>query len=123
MLYHLYGGRIAYDGMKSHAKEIVDLAEKYGVVDLELEAVAVLVKTTFSREKLLDLLLHAKSENCTLLKEAVLDFMLANAVEVLKNISFNDAPGAFISDVLAATVRGSNKCGTDDCYDSKRIKT
>jgi hypothetical protein len=121
MLYHLYGGKVAHDDMKSHAKEIVNVADKYGVVDLKLEAEAVLVKTTvFSVEKLLDLLLYAESKNCALLKEAVLDFMLANAVDVLKNTSFNDAPGAFISDVLAATVRESNKGGTDDCYGSKR---
>jgi hypothetical protein len=48
--------------MNSHAKDIVDVADKYGVVNLKLEAEARLVKATcFSVGNLLDLLeeLHA----------------------------------------------------------------
>jgi hypothetical protein len=112
LLYYLYGGKVADDDMKSHAKEIVDAADKYGVVDLKLAAEACLVRaTTFSVENLLDLLLYADSKNCALLKEAAMDFMLENKVEILEKISFNDAPGAFVSDVLAAMTRGEKKGG------------
>ena len=46
MLYHLYGGKVADDDMKSHANEIIDAADRYGVVDLKLAAEACLVKAT-----------------------------------------------------------------------------
>jgi len=100
--------------MKSHAKEIIDAAHKYGVVDLKLEAEASLVRaTTFNMENLLDLLLFADSKNCALLKEAAMDYMVDNKGEVCKKISFSDSPGVLISDVLAAFGRGETKGGTD----------
>ena len=110
LLFHLYGGKVADDDMKSHAKEIIDAADKYRVVDLKLAAEACLVKrTTFSVENLLDLLLYADSKNCALLKEAAMDFMLENRDEVLQKVSFKDAPGALLSDFLAALARGERK--------------
>lgn len=114
LLFHLYGGKVADADMKSHAKEIIDAADKYGVVDLKLEAEASLVRaTTFNMENLLDLLLFADSKNCALLKEAAMDYMVDNKGEVRKKISFNDAPGALIIDVLAAFDRGEMKGGTE----------
>ncbi|KAL3762575.1 hypothetical protein ACHAW5_003113 [Stephanodiscus triporus] len=114
LLFHLYGGKVTDDDMKSHAKEIIDAADRYGVVDLKLAAEACLVETTaFSVENLLDLLLYAESKNCALLKEAAMDFMLENRGEVLEKVSFDDAPGAFVRDVLAALERGASKDSTD----------
>ncbi|KAL3764023.1 hypothetical protein ACHAW5_005107 [Stephanodiscus triporus] len=114
LIFHLYGGKVADDDMKSHAKEIIDVADRYGVVGLKLEAEAFLVNaTTFSVENLLDHILYAESKNCALLKEAAMDFMIANTAEVLRNVSFKDAPGDLVSDVLAATARGARKGGTD----------
>ena len=106
LLFHLYGGTVADDDMTSYAKDILDAADRYGVVDLKLAAEACLVESTaFNIENFLDLLLYADSKNCALLKEAAIDFMLANMDEVYRKISFTDAPGALLSDVLAALVR------------------
>jgi hypothetical protein len=106
LLFHLYGGKVADDDMKSHAKELLDVADKFGVVDLKLVAEACVVETTvFTIDNLMDLLLYADSKNCALLKEAAIDFMLENMDEVYREISFADAPGALMSDVLAALVR------------------
>ncbi|KAL3762578.1 hypothetical protein ACHAW5_003116 [Stephanodiscus triporus] len=114
LLFHLYGGKVADDNMKSHAKEIIDAADKYGVVDLKLSAEACLVKTTtFSVENLMDHLLYADSKNCALLKEAAMDFMVENRDEVLEKVSFRDAPGDFVRDVLAALARGEKKGRTN----------
>ena len=53
--------------MKSHAKEIIDVADKYVVVDLKLAAEACLVETTtFSVKNLMDHLLYEDSNNCLL---------------------------------------------------------
>ena len=42
----------------------------------------------------MELLLYADSKNCTLLKEAAMDFMAENAVKVLEKVSLKDVPGA-----------------------------
>jgi hypothetical protein len=110
LLHHLYGRKISDDDMKTHAKEIVDAADRWGVVDLKLMAEACLVQTTaFGVENLLDLLLYADSKNCALLKEAAMDFILENRDEVLKKLSFDDAPGSLVRDVLAAMKRGEKR--------------
>ncbi len=102
------------DDMKSHAKGIIDAADRYGVVDLKLTAEACLIRTTtFSIENLLDHLLYADLKNCALLKEAAIDFMLENKDAVLKKVSFNDAPRALVSDVLAELSRGEKSGRTD----------
>ena len=102
------------DDMRSHAKDIVDAADKYGVVDLKLAAEACLVKTTtFSVENVMDHLLYADSKNCALLKEAAMDFIVESNGEVLKKVSFNNVPGALARDVLAAFSRGDKKGRTD----------
>jgi len=98
--------------MKSHAKEIVDAADRHGVVDLKLAAEASLVDSTaFTMENLLDLLHYADSKNCALLKEAAMDFMLDNRDVVLEKISFKDAPGGLAGDVLSALARGEKNGG------------
>ncbi|KAL3803584.1 hypothetical protein ACHAW5_003365 [Stephanodiscus triporus] len=106
LLNYIYGGKVADAEMKPHAKEIIDASDKYGVPNLKLEAEACLVGTTiFSVENVLDHLLYADSKNCALLKEAAMDFIEENKSEVLKKVSFKDAPGTLISDVLAAFAR------------------
>jgi hypothetical protein len=103
LLFHLYGGKVADDDMKSHANEILDVADRFGVVDLKLVAEACVVETTvFTIDNLMDLLLYADSKNCALLKEAAIDFILQNMGEVGKKISFNNTPGAMMNDVLKA---------------------
>jgi hypothetical protein len=43
LLYYIYGGKISDDDKKSHAKEIINAANRYGVATLKLEAEAFLV--------------------------------------------------------------------------------
>ena len=40
LLYYVYGGKIADEDMEENAKEIIDAADKYGIVGLKLEAEA-----------------------------------------------------------------------------------
>lgn len=110
MLSHMYGHNIFPMGVD--AREILDAANRYGIIDLKLEAEAYLVKSTvFSIDNLLDLLLYADSQNCALLKEAAMDFMLENRGEVLKKVLFHDAPGSLLSDFLAAMARKDEEGG------------
>jgi speckle-type POZ protein len=112
LLNYIYGGKISVDDMKSHAKEMIDAADKYGVVNLKLEAEACLVEgTTFTIENVMEHLLYAESKNCALLKEASMDYILKNKAEAIEKLSFANAPGALITDVLAAVSRGERVVG------------
>ena len=92
--------------LTTHAKEIIDAADRFGVTGLKLEAEASLVNTTtLSVENVKDLLIFADSNICALLKEAAMDYILENNNVVLENIRFDDAPGLLVSDVLAAIAR------------------
>ena len=117
LLYYVYGGRVSDEEFKVNAKEIIDAADKYGVVNLKLEAEASLVKsTTITFDNMMNNLQYASSKNCALLQEAVLDFALENSDEVLDKVSFDDVPGTIVADLLAATSRKykGGKKGSDD---------
>jgi hypothetical protein len=114
LLYYIYGGKIPDDDMKSHAKEIIDAADRYGVSTLKLEAEACLVEgTTFSLENVKELLLYAESKNCALLKEVAMDFLVSKKDEVIGNkmISFDDVPSTLMRDLFVAFAREPNRAG------------
>ena len=106
LLSHIYNVKFPDDVITTHAKEIIDVADRFGVTSLKLEAEANLViTTTFSVEKVKDLLIYADSKNCALQKEAAMDYMLENNDLVLANIRFDNAPGSLVNDVFAAIAR------------------
>ncbi|KAL7530119.1 hypothetical protein ACHAXR_003314 [Thalassiosira sp. AJA248-18] len=112
MLYYSYGGRVASDDLKANAKEIIDAADKYGVVGLKLEAEAEFVtSTSITFDNAMDNLLYADGKNCPLLKEAVVDFLHENADEAVKKLSFDDVPGHMVKDILTAVSRGKKEDG------------
>jgi hypothetical protein len=77
--------------MKSQTKEIIDAANKFGVVNLKLDAEACFVKdTVFSLENVMEQLLYADSMNCALLKEAAMDYLIENSAAAMDKISFHD---------------------------------
>jgi hypothetical protein len=115
LLSYIYGGKISNDDMKSHAREIIDAADRYGVTSLKLEAEASIVEdTTFTVENVIEHLLYAESKNCALLKEAALDYMVENHADVIEKLTTNTLiPGSLIKDIMFATVfRGEKKDGT-----------
>ena len=128
LLSYVYGANLSDDDMKSHAKEIIDAADKYGVIDLKLEAEACFVKgITFTIKNVMEHLLYAESKNCALLKEASMDYIVENKAEVITKLSFADTvPGTLMRDLLVATARGEMRSGgadvnADSQYDSLRI--
>jgi hypothetical protein len=116
LLYYIYGGKISNDDMKTHTKDIINAANRYGVATLKLEAEACLVEsTTFSLENVMEHLIYADSINCALLKETVMDYILKNKAEVLeKMVSFDDVPSTLMRDLLAAVARGEREEGGAD---------
>jgi hypothetical protein len=113
LLYSAYGVKISDEDMKTQTKEIIDAANRYGVVNLKLEAEACFVKdTVFSLENVMEHLLYAESMNCALLKEAAMDYLFENSAAVMDNISFNDLlTPTLMRDVFAAVSRGKKNSG------------
>ena len=70
--------------MKENVKDIIDAADRYGVVGLKLEAeTSFVTSTTITLDNVIEYLLYADSVNCALIKEAVMDFILKNHRKVL----------------------------------------
>ena len=103
LLSYVYGRTIPEEELKAHAKDIIDAADKYSIVNLKLAAEAAYVQSTkITFDNAMDNLLYADSRNCALLKEAVMDFLADNHREAAARISFTDCPGHLMKDLLIA---------------------
>ena len=119
LLFYLYGGSISKEELKADAKDIIDAADKYSIVNLKLEAeVAYVESTDINLENAMDNLLYADSMNLALLKEAVMNFLAENNREAAANISFTDFPAHVVKDLLIAfssySKKGTSGASVDD---------
>ena len=115
MLYYIYGGKISEEDLKEHARDIIDAADKYGIITLKLEAEVAYVKdTTIDFSNVMDLLLYADSKNCALLKEAVIDFIVENKDDMLQKVVLKDVPGGLFAELLAAMSRKEKRAGSSE---------
>ena len=125
MLHYIYGGKVSVKDLETNAKDIIDACDKYGVVHLKLEAEVCYVKTTkLSIDNVLDNMLYADAKNLALLKEEVMDYIVANGDKIMGKVSFDNVPGSTVTDILAAMARGKKKDNsTDDIgnYNNMRI--
>lgn len=104
--------------LKKHAKEIIDAADRYSIVNLKLEAEAVYVKSTdITMDNVMEDLLYADAKNCPLLKEAAMNFLAENSTEAYEKLSFKDVPGYLMKDLLLAVSNNSKKEGTGTTTD------
>mmetsp|Transcript_19028 Transcript_19028/g.41215 ORF Transcript_19028/g.41215 Transcript_19028/m.41215 type:complete len:416 (-) Transcript_19028:145-1392(-) len=93
MFYYVYGGLIAVDEWRDHAKDFIDAADRYGVKNLKIEAEAWYVKyLKITVDNVVEALVYADKKNCFLLKEAAMNFILKNAQEVLASDTFDSIP-------------------------------
>ena len=124
LLGYVYGKKVDNEDFKAYAKSIIELADRFGVVGLKLEAEAWFVKSnTINIENMMDNLLYAESKNCALLKEAVMDFIVANSLEVAKKVSLNDVPRGLFADLLTAMNRGKqNGAGEKNVEDLSTMR-
>jgi len=124
MIYYAYGGKISEAELKVNAKDIIDACDKFGVVNLKLEAEACYVESTeITMDNMMDNLLYADSKNLALLKEAVMDYIVANKRDIMGKVSFDNVPGGTVSDVLAAMARGEESGEGSTDYNSVRVRT
>jgi len=67
VLYFCYGGTVSEDELAANAKAIIEAADRFGIVNLKLQAEAVLAKQTdITVDNMLDNLLYANSKNLAL---------------------------------------------------------
>ena len=113
-LTYAYGEEVDQDGYKSHAKEIIEAADRYELVNLKLEAEAKYIKSNqINFENVMELLHYSDSKNLALLKEEVIDFIVDNADKVLHKVSLKDAPEGVVADLVAAVSREKKKSSSD----------
>ena len=115
VLCYMYGKEISDNEMISCAKEIIDAADWFGLVSLKIVAEVRFVEgTTVTMENVMDLLLYAESKNCALMKEVLMNFVVENKLLVLDKISFDDAPGTWVREIIAAMARAESMSGGAD---------
>ena len=124
MLYYMYGGELTDEELETNAKDLIDAADKYGVVSLKLEAEECYVRSIkLTVENVIGNLIYADSKNCAYLKEAVMDFMVENGEDILDKVSFDDLPGSLMKDLLATVTRGKQKSDRiSDAPNYKKMK-
>jgi len=121
VIYYSYGGKLSEDELKDNAKDIINACDKYGVVNLKLEAEACYVESTeITMDNMMDNLLYADSKNLALLKEAVMDYIVANKHNIIGKVSFGNVPGDTCTDILTAVARGEQPEGSGE--DDETIK-
>ena len=125
MIYYTYGGKLSEEELKNNAKDIINACDKYSVVHLKLEAEATYVKSNeITMDNMMDNLLYADSKNLALLKEAVMDYIVANKDDIIGKVSFDNIPG-FATDLLTAMSRGEQNSTIGDItnYNKMRVGT
>ncbi|KAL7523263.1 hypothetical protein ACHAWF_000444, partial [Thalassiosira exigua] len=76
ILCYAYGGTLSDEDTQVNAKEIIDAADRFGMLNLKLEAEASYANSTdIDLDNVMDNLLYADAKNCALLKEAVIEFV------------------------------------------------
>ena len=111
LLFYCYGGKIDKEDLQSNAKEIIEAADRFDVVNLKLEAEACYVDTVeLNLDNIIEIITYADSKNLALLKEHCMDFLgRADKGEVAEKVSFDDMPSRLVTDLMVAMARSEKK--------------
>ena len=86
--------------------EIIEVADKYGLTNLKLKAEAYFVGSEdLEFDKFMEYLQFAKSKNCYLLEEAVMDFIVKNKIKILEEKMLEGAPDNITYNILSSMAR------------------
>ncbi|EJK76775.1 hypothetical protein THAOC_01445, partial [Thalassiosira oceanica] len=122
LLYFCYGGKVSEDELAANAKAIIEGADRFGIVNLKLQAEAVLTKQTeIAVDNMIDNLLYANSKNLALFQEKIMDFVAENGGKILGNVSFSSVPSELMSDLLTAVTRGQKSSSTSEPGDDLKL--
>jgi hypothetical protein len=116
MLWYVYEGDISLADWKDHAKDLLEASDKYGLTNLKIEAEARYVKLVkFSAGDVVEAVAYAEKMNCFLLKEEAIEFIVANANEVLASGTLTHIPESkdIIRGVICSVSTQHNKDSKD----------
>ena len=109
VLHNIYGCNswdVGQDYCSDLIIEIIEVADKYGLTNLKLKAEAYFVGSEdLEFDKFMEYLQFAKSKNCYLLEEAVMDFIVKNKIKILEEKMLEGAPDNITYDILSAMAR------------------
>ncbi|KAL3770229.1 hypothetical protein ACHAWU_009169 [Discostella pseudostelligera] len=116
---YIYGGTTPCFESSESIKDVIKAADRFGVINLKLEVEVHYVSSlTLTLDNVMENLHFADSNNCALLKESVMDYIIKNKVEMLEKKVLSDAIIEGLgSDILAAIIRGEKKDGVAESHE------
>eukprot|EP00986_Skeletonema_menzelii_P013433 scaffold7822_cov131-Skeletonema_menzelii.AAC.2 len=103
LLHYVYGGSVPDGEIKTHARDFINAANKYAIINLKLEAEVLYVESTkITMDNAMENLLFASAVNLALLKEVVMDYLAEHHEEAVRSLSFPDVPGDLVKDLMIA---------------------
>ena len=110
VLEYIYGMNTPHFTFKKYCMPILEAADKFKVIFLKLKAEAWLVENTvLSIDNVFEMLEYADRFSLALLKERVVDFVMANKDQVLeRSKKLSEVSSQFVAEVLTAAVNVSN---------------
>ena len=91
LLRFVYGGEVPPKAvLKDEARTLIQAADRFGVTGLKLSAEAELASSGINIENCAELILFADGTNCAMLKEAAVDYFVANYEGVMASEGYKD---------------------------------
>ena len=127
VLRFIYGGEVPpEDVLKSEARTIIRAADRFGVTGLKLSAEAELASAGIDVNNCAGLILLADGTSCAMLKEAAIDYFVANSAYVLASDGYGmiEQSPSITKELMLAMAVGSKKCPAKDINgeDIKRMR-
>ena len=122
LLYFCYGGAISDEELAATAKAMIEAADRFGIVNLKLQAEAAMTQhTEITVDNMLDHLLYANSKNLALFQEKIMDFVAKNGDNIVGKVPFDDVPSNLISDILTAFSQGKKSTSANPPEDDLKF--
>ena len=91
LLRFVYGGKVPPKAvLKDEARTLIQAADRFGVTGLKLSAEAELASSGINIENCAELILFADGTNCAMLKEAAVDYFVANPADVMASEGYDE---------------------------------
>ena len=122
LLYYVYGGIIAAEVLKELSRDIIEVADRFGLGHLKVLAEGYYVEsTTINIGNFFEIYHFSDTKKCALLKETVMNFILDNVTQVLH--LFHGVDGSqsesMITDLLTALAK--SKAGLDGYFKTMSV--
>jgi hypothetical protein len=107
------------EDLQNEARELLDVADRFGCKGLKLAAEAELVASGISVDSAANMILLGDAKNCALLKEAAIDFLAANTTSVMSSPGWANMleSAALLTELLEVAFSNKNSSTVVDAED------